>query len=42
MTAACGVIPFALLVFLYVTTISPDFMAQIKAQEPFGEYLPPW
>ena len=40
-TAAAGVFPFAVLVFLYITVVSPDFMLDIQRREPFGEYLNP-
>ena len=42
LTSAAGVIPFAMLVFIYVGLISPDFMADIISNEPFGEYLNPF
>ena len=42
LTSAAGVIPFAALVFFYVSVISPDFMVDIKNEEPFGEYLNPF
>ncbi len=41
-TSAVGVVLFAALVFVYITFISPEFMVEIKNQEPFGEFLNPF
>ena len=41
LTSAAGVIPFAVLVFIYVTAVAPEFMTAIKTQEPFGDFLNP-
>lgn len=41
-TSAVGVFLFAIFVFIYVTLIAPEFMAEIKAKEPFGDFLNPF
>ncbi len=40
-TSSIGVITFAALVFVYITILVPDFMIEIREQEPFGRYLSP-
>ncbi|MEM6844409.1 MAG: DUF4199 domain-containing protein [Bacteroidota bacterium] len=42
LTSVIGVISFAVLVFVYVTVLVPDFMVEIKEQEPFGQFLNPF
>lgn len=41
LTSAVGVVLFAVLVTLYVTVISPEFMEVIREREPFGDFLNP-
>ena len=41
LTTIIGTVLFAMFVLLYLTVISPEFMAQIKSQEPFGDFLTP-
>ncbi len=42
LTSVIGAVSFALLVFLYVTVLVPDFMVEIREQEPFGQILNPY
>jgi len=42
LTSVIGAISFAGLVFIYVTVLVPDFMVEIREQEPFGQFLNPF
>ena len=42
LTSVIGAASFAVLVFLYVTVLVPEFMVEIKDKEPFGEFLNPF
>ena len=42
LTSTIGVFTFAIMVTLYITIISPEFMELIREREPFGDFLNPF